>query len=623
MEPGNKRDNYLLSGDSLDNHYTENLITNSDAHRSVGLRKVIDLNASKLLLIFAFTLLTWNIYQIALLDPSGYVVDIYSALPRALVPSLILCFLIATSLILCDTSRRIRGASIILLFSLFLTVLIIPYLMGYYSMGRADDMSYIGEYLQISNTGHFANWNIYPASLVIGATMSILTGIEAHIISFIIPILFSTLFVAGLYLFGRIFLKSQLYSNILLISVFILYLGPYNFLNVPHALFFAYMPIYLLIITKYLESNEFSYSAVMVILSLLLSFTHPFIFLFTFILLAALLILKPITQKLIAGDINRLKTPLMIQITCFLAWFIYSSALLGSFKISIRAFLLDLTEPVLLEASSKFATANLGIASLLRFLIIYYGRYIIPTIVIVAFLAICYNKIKSKSDLKRSVQILIVLYMIALAIMIILFINPIISHQTDRLSNLLFIAYFQVPLFALSLWTFLRKGAPHTSKINPRKVAVVGTIALTFSLSLMGTFNSPDINKPNSALTYNEVSGMEWTYEYRDGNSISAPISQIRRFNALLDQNFEENYIEIPDHFGYNETTNNFSEVVSNYEGVLYIVILTIDETLYEEIPSHKSIGRYSYQDYYRFLNDESVNRIYSGLNVDISYAYR
>lgn len=573
-------------------------------------------------LAIAFILLSFNIIQLASQKPIGYVTDIYSILPATLIPSLILCFFIASLAVILRIGWT-RVVGIALLSLVLLVILVIPYSLGYHSMGRADDMSYIGEYVHIVRTGHVASWDIYPASPIIGSTISVLTGIEANIVSFIIPVVFTSLFVVGLYIFGRLFFNNRQYDDILLISSFILYLGPYNFLNVPHALFFAFLPIFLLITFRYVQSRNRSYSIMMVGLSLLIPITHPFIFLFVFILFSALLVLRPIVQKFVDGDIGRLKMPILIQLVLFLAWFISSDALIERLYWRLRSFFMDTSTDALSVTTNKFTSAALDPYSLLNFIITYYGRYIIPTVFIFVFLMICYKRIDKNSDTKRSLQVLLTLYLIALAVEIILFVNPIVSHQIDRLSNLLFIAYFQVPLFAFSLLYLYRIATDYRKIINLRKIIVIIVVLVTFGLSLLGTFDSPNINRPSVALTYNEVEGMKWIYENRDGHYTNSPISQTGRFHALLDDDDYDTRIRIPDHFGYNVTSNRFTDIVTNYRGPSYIVIFTTDMTLYEEVPAYKSVGRYSYEDYDKFLKDDSVNRIYSGLNIEISHAHR
>lgn len=581
----------------------------------------VNVRVAKGILALAFFLLTYNIFQLASLKPSGYVVDIYSVMPEALTLSLILCFSIATSLLLCRIAKA-RCASIVLLFLVLLTILIIPYSLGYYSMGRADDMSYIGEYVHIARTGQISGWDIYPASPTIGATISVLTGVEAHIVSFIIPIVFSSLFVVGLYLFGRMFLTNRLYLNILLASSFILYLGPYNFLNVPHALFFAFLPTFLFVILKYINTKTASLSAIVVITSLLLSFTHPFIFFFIFVLLLSLLLLKPITKKLVDGDIRRLRTPLLIQLTCFMAWFIYSGTLLGSFRISIQAYLMNVTEPVMSKTIDKFSISGLDPISFITFILVSYGRYVIPSIVILVFIALCYKTINPATEESRKVRLLITMYSIALFVEVVLVFNPLIAHQVDRMANLLFIVYLQVPLFVISLLYYLKKPSKTFNRLAFKTAVVIAILSMTFGLSLIGAFDSPHIQRENSALTYNEVLGMKWIYGEREGQNMAAPLSQTGRFHALFDDGLRDNYTDVPDHFGYNASASSFIYLIPEFERPLYLVSLTSDQALYEEIPAYKSVNRYTYGDYQRLSFDDSVNSLYSGRDITIFLVY-
>src|SRR5659263_631832 len=143
-----------------------------------------------LLAIVCFVLLTRNLFILRFVQPVGYVVDIYSMFPLSFYLAFMFCYLVATFLVL--NGKKVLG-TLILCINHF-EILIIPYMLGYYSMGRADDMSYIGEYLQIATSGHFADWDIYPASHIIGASISLISNLEAHSTFFIMPIVFSFIF---------------------------------------------------------------------------------------------------------------------------------------------------------------------------------------------------------------------------------------------------------------------------------------------------------------------------------------------------------------------------------------------------------------------------------------------
>ena len=233
-----------------------------------------------LLAILCFILLIRNLFLLRSIQPVGYVVDIYSMFSLNFYLVLIICYFVATFLVL--NGEKLLG-SLILCFNHF-EILIIPYMLGYYSMGRADDMSYIGEYLQIATSGHFASWNIYPASHIIGASISLISNLEAHYTSFIIPIIFSFMFIAGIYLFSRELFSDSCICSLVIVSSFILYLGMYNFLNVPHALFFSLMPFYLCYFYIYFwRDKSIAFSIIFLLMTLLIPFTHPFIVFFLFV----------------------------------------------------------------------------------------------------------------------------------------------------------------------------------------------------------------------------------------------------------------------------------------------------------------------------------------------------
>jgi hypothetical protein len=495
-------------------------------------------------------------------------------------------------------------------------------------MGRADDMSYIGEYLQITISGNIAGWDIYPASHIIGATLSIGTGLAPHLVSFLIPFIFSFLFVMGLFLFSRIFLKDTALINIAIPSSFILYIGPYNFLNVPHALFFAIMPLFLFLLCRFIKDPD---SLNVILISpfiFLVPFMHPFIVLFVVSTFCILIIFNRILQKLINVNYWRITSLIMIVFAGFFAWFIYGTTLLDSFKKYFLAYIERTTEPVFFETTEKLARITIDSFKIFKLFTLYYGRYIIPLIIIaVAIIIIYYRRDRISQVLKNYMVFGVFFYFVFFCLELILFFNPIISHQPDRLTNLNFIVFAQVPLFVLSLYVIFMKPEPSNRKI----VILLFLLSVLWGLSLFGTFNSPNIFKINDALTYNEVQGMQWFYESRTTDKIITPLSQIGRFHHLLaDEPISPSLalgtdynIYVPDHFGYMNNDRSFSEI-NLYPGEeSYIILLTIDELLYQKVPGYIEVGRYTADDFSRFRNDNSINKIFDDMNIDIYYGNR
>lgn len=541
--------------------------------------------------------------------------DIYSVLPLSFYGASILCYLIS-SVILLSERGLVRKFGILLLVLNHLTILLIPYMLGYYSMGRADDMSYIGEYVHISRTGTIDGWDIYPGSLILGAVLSIISGLSANGMAFIMPVVFSFVFIGGLFLCCRFFLKEDRMVNFVILSAFILYLGPYNFLNVPHALFFAYMPLFIFILSRYIKKSDFSIAILVLIPTILVPFMHPFIVLFVFILLLCLVLFSKILNRFIHGNYWRAKSPFIILLIAFFTWFIYCNSLLNSFGRSYRAYLRRMIEPALYETAEKLARINVDLFKIMKLMFIYYGRHVIPLLIIGIAFVLIYLKWEDFSELlKNRMNFFLIFYFIFLIIEAILFLNPMISHQTDRLTNLNFILYAQVPLFVLALSIIFAK----SRLFNLQMILLLLLLSGIWGMSLFGAFDSPNIFRPNMALTYNEVEGMKWFYETRDSENIIVPLSQIERFHHLFDDGRSDNRIYIPDHFGYDFSHKSFADINLEYGQQIYIILLTFDELLYQEVPGYMEVGRYTGEDYNQFRNDQSITtKIYDNLNIEI-----
>lgn len=492
-------------------------------------------------------------------------------------------------------------------------------MLGYYSMGRADDMGYIGEYLQIATSGHFSSWDIYPASHIIGASMSMISNIEAHYISFIIPIIFSFIFIVGIYLFSRELFPDSCIHSLVLVSAFILYLGIYNYLNVPHALFFSLMPLYLCYYYKHIgRYNNTSFSVIFVLMTLLIPFTHPFIVFFLFVVF----LFHMVPKILSASNMEVLRIPktkgssfLLLVISC-MGWFIYNEALTTSFRRNYISFINKITEPVFVETTGKLTEINFGFFDYIQLFSFFYGRYIIPTLIIlISVIYLYFHKDLLKIKVLKNYPYLFTFYIVLLFIQVVLLFNPIISHQPDRIMNLNFVVYAQIPLFSCALYLlFLKKSKSFTNML-----LVCGILLFVWSFSLFGCFDSPNVYRTNVALTHNEVYGMDWFYEVKEEAIISVPLSQINRFHDLRGDFQNDDVIYYPpDHFGYSNNSSNFANMNLYENQKLNIIIFTIDELLYQEVPGYKTVGRYTKKDFNRFRNDASVNKIYDSTNIKI-----
>jgi hypothetical protein len=246
---------------------------------------------------------------------------------------------------------------------------------------------------------------------------------------------------------------------------------------------------------------------------------------------------------------------------------------------------------------------------------VYYGRYTIPFIIIaIAVITVYLKRDRFPQLLQNRMFFGVFFYVIFFGLEAILFFNPLIVHQPDRETNLNFIVYAQVPLFVLSLYILFMQKKPSCRKIT----ILILIISVVWGLSLFGTFDAPITYKPNAALTYNEVQAMEWFYEMRTTENVLTPISQIYRFHVLLNNGGDDQSPDVPDHFGYMTNTGTFAQINLDLGEQNYIVLMTIDELLYQEVPGYTDVGRYNAGDFSRFRNDPSLNKIFDDLNIQI-----
>ncbi|WP_148208130.1 hypothetical protein [Methanosphaerula palustris] len=573
----------------------------------------------KILLIAGFCLIIFNIKLLYYQQPPGYVVDIYSVLPLYFYGASILCFFFA-SFALFSKQDIVKELGILLLIINHAVILMIPYMLGYYSMGRADDISYIGEYVHISQTGSIQGWDIYPAAPILGAALKTLTGLPVNYISFIMPILFSFIFIGGLYLCCHFFLKERIILNIAIIASFILYLGPYNFLNTPHAMFFAYMPLYIFVLSRFIQNSTFENALLIFIPTILVPFMHPFIVFFISYLLLVLIVVGGQLNRIFPGNYRYASRPLLVLVIGFLSWFIYSQSLLGNFAQHYQSFIENSIEPVLFETTDKLSQINVDIFKIVKLLFVYYSRYFIPLLIIILGFAYLYvNRDKMSDRLKKSMFFFAFFYIVFLFAEVILFLNPFVAHQPDRITNLNFMVYAQVPLCALSLYVLSQK----IHSINRRTILLVLLLTGIWSLSLFGVFNSPNIFKANDGLTYNEVEGMTWFYESKEYVNTIVPMSQIERFRDLFDEKkgLDKNIAmpEISDHFGYQSSDNStFVDLNLKQGQQSNVVLLTIDELLYQKVPGYMEVGRFNADDFIRLREDPSINLVYQNKNIEI-----
>ena len=579
--------------------------------------KKINLSATRLFslfAIFASFILIYNLLTLHHYPPGEYNIDIYSQLPIFFWTGVIFVYFISCALILQqDKTLKIIG-SVCIIVNFCVIYLILPEL-GSYVYGPSDELTHIGRMNFYLLDGYIDHTDIYPATTILYLSTSIFTGLGNREISFILPAFVNLLFITGTIAFSNKIINFPHHIFYIFIPCsFILYFGHFHFSNVPQYTYFTLIPLILYILFSYLTQKNFSKSIVLVIFLLITPFSHPFNWMFMILTLLSIFIYYIFSS----GANQNILNTLLLGFVSFITWFLYSS-LFNSFEKIFSLFLSGSNNNMVAEKTlEQFGKINLNLIEIIQFFLFYTGRYLIPFTLVIIFL-LCFFKGKYNIPPKQYKNVLKLMgfFLLFTAIHSLLFFNNIISHSTDRISNLVYGIFALIPLFALSLNYLFSYDQKWASTL---KVSII--LTLVFSLSLFGVFYSPYIYRPNSVITESEVTGMEWLFDYKNESPIYAIIGAhgYRYATYFMAPNEQRDRMgkdilwsdmaNIPDHFGYNN--RNSLEMYDSQ----YIPIPTRHELLYQTV--YSSVGRFNKDDFAKFREDLNIIKMYDSSDIEI-----
>lgn len=570
-----------------------------------------------------FLLLGIVLYNLGLLNSyysSGYKISMFDQIPNQFWYLIIITYAIGSFQLLRKPNSKFKYVGITLLLINYVLFLFLPNRLGYFNIGDMDDLSYLGEIYSIISTAHTNVDNIYPASHVLYSITSLISGIEAYKLSTLVPVFFSLTFVSGIIVFSRNTLgnKTANDNSLLLILLFpvamIYYLRYMHFSIAPNGSFFMLVPIYLLVIYKYIFTNEnrISFAILTIILILVLPFSHPFIILFISYIALILSISK---NRLLNNKKNPFSLILLLVVATTL-WMISNSFYIHALKGYSH-----ISQAVAMSGLETFRKAYdvVSLKSILLTSFFLYGRYAIPLAIILIAAIKMYTSKDNKSQhqcfMKDCFTKHAMLYVLFALLDIILIFNPFLTHTVKRLTTLNFVIFAQIPLFALSMnYLFLDRKTK-----NSGILVICIILSAIFALSIFGSLSSPLIYEPNTGITVNEVEGMHWWLNSKNETiNITSPLSpQIdSRYRDLLQgwKVTDLHIINLPSHFGYSK---NGKLAFNN----LYIAIMGYDELLYSSalvFEKNKERAAYIPEDFSRFRNDTHVQKVYDSLDIEI-----
>ncbi|MHC1756434.1 MAG: hypothetical protein AB9861_13575 [Methanosarcina sp.] len=597
--------------------------------------KILNLTTSVSLL-----LLVYSLFILREIQPEGYAVNIYEQLPFHFYLILLVCYLSACFLIL--AFKKISAVFTLIL--VHIIVMIIPYMLGYASVGRGDEFSYpvLAENTVVfGSSGLSAFSDLSPTGPLLVSALSLVSGMKIQALSYFLPVFFSIIFIVGMFLFYRGFMSREKLVSVTFLSSAIPYFGHFQVSTVPYYLTFCLVPLYLhLLWNAIADKNRKAIVVCLLFMVPLLPLAHPFIFMYLVCLalllaisgkamqsglLKKILSLKSLTRDPLSSSSGRM-VPLLIFLSfisgCFLLCTKYAS---GFFDV----FLPSLVWRIEVLTDAGFATIpsmEPGIFEFIHLFNLYYGKYYIPLIFIVINTVIVWqNRKRFCHHFVRRYPRFLFLYIISFFLELGFLLNPFIPYPPDRFANLSFIIFAQIPLLGYSLYiVLLRKG--YTTGLG----ATILVLGLLWTLGFFSCFSSPYTGGISEAVTQNEVEGMQWLIESK------AAYPYVTSSGDKEDYIFSEtsvDYLENIDNPGKPEGSSEaFAGSGSAFAGdpedtkslnnqaigPFYLVVTTFSEALNLEKSGSYDTGSSSAGNSSETQDNKSLYKIYDSLNIKI-----
>lgn len=570
-----------------------------------------------LIISTSLLLLVYSLFILREIKPEGYAVNIYEQLPVRFFLILLLCYLSSCFVLLAYK----KSSAVLALLLVHVNVLIIPYMLGYASVGRGNDFLYPGLAIStgISGTSCLSTFsNLSPTGPLLVSTLSLASGIGAQGLSYFLPILFSILFITGMYLFYRGFMSREKLVSVTFLSSVIPYFGHFQASTVYYYLIFCLVPIYLLLLWNVISGkNRMAVIACLLLMMPLLPLAHPFIF--TYLLSFALLLTfaGKLTQSGLLKKVLSLKSlskdPLSSSSGKVVPLFIFFSFISGGFLLCAKyaSGFFNVFLPALIWRIETLTAAGLasipsmdsGIFEFIHLFNLYYGKYYIPLIfVIINTIIVWQNRKRFCQHFVRRYPRFLLLYIASFLLELGFLLNPFISYPADRFLNLSFVVFAQIPLLGYSIYiVLLRKGYPTGLG------AAILVLGFLWTLGFFSCFSSPHAGGISEAVPQNEVKGIEWLVESKAAHQYV--FSPGEKGNYAFSGNSSGNKGQLEYHSENSDGSEGLKEP-------FYLIVTTFSEAMGLE----KSVESKEYYsvDYNSETRENSLYKIYDSLNIKI-----
>jgi hypothetical protein len=586
-------------------------------------------NILNLIASISLLLLVYNIFTLRGIQPEGYTANIYEQLPFHFYLTLLLCYLSACVLLLAYR----KMSAVLILFLVHTAVLITPYMLGYVSIGRGEEFSYIGLAGQSPRCDLSSFSSLSPTGPLLVSTLTQITGLETPALSYFLPVFFSILFITGMFLFYRLFMSREKLVLVAFLSSMIPYFGHFQTSAASCYLTFCLVPLYLFVLRSALSDKNLAMAVCLLFMMPLIPLAHPFIFAY----LACFSLLLTFSGKILKSgflrkilSLNFLSPRVSQSAGKKIPVFIFLSVASGSFLIFAKyasqffdTFISDIVFRAKLLIAAGLSTIpgmDNGFFEFVYILNLYYGKYYIPLILIlINSIIVWQNRRRFCHHFVRRYPRFLALYIATFFLELAFLLNPFVPYPPDRFANLSFIIFAQIPLLGYSLYIiFLRKG--YTLGLG----SAVLVLCLLWTVGFFTCFSSPYAGGVSEAISQNEAEGIQWlsgvkeTYPYimsspdmEEGNPTQPGI--LSSSSSPADKGSQK-----PHYTSRNDLENDISVKKVPENEPFYVVETTFSDAFIARAQRSDKTSAPTGENSLKVQPDYPVHKIYDSLNIEI-----
>ncbi len=589
----------------------------------------------KVLLIFGYLLILLSLFTI-LITPSsaGYEYDIYQVYPNYFWFFLLLSLFFGQCILLyCGVyqeTNRLWVAGITLMIITNIILIFMPLIRGYFSFEDEDVFTHIGMMKDIIHNGFIGKSNIYPISHILGVEISLISGLNLHIITQIVSGLFSIFFMLGTYLFLRNIFLDQTRLLYGLSFALIPFYGRTATIFTPNSEAYLLLPFIFYLTIRSLNRNKRTefFPLLSLIMGIVIVYWHPLISICLLIILGILFCFQKMhiaNSSIYSG--KRFVLYFMLIIFCvFLSWNAYLVLSTKTAQPVIESiFGIEEQTSTFEHYSTLASSANVPFTEIIRLTMDVYGQLVI-LIVTTIFCSAIYFLANMRA--KKHVETKVLCSMCAFSIFLLISSFLFLVGGGVGFSRILVISVLFSPIIIGSV---MRIDLPSLSNFPLKRSLVlkIGFILIVlFSVNFFSIYNlyySPLVKYPNDQVSESVFIGAETFFQTMDDNlqMLEFGLSQFRYYVAIYGNEAPKKNVVYygvsslapVDHFGY----NSHYSIADSYSDKHYLLITTKGRLFYPEIyPEYTSLWRFDPDDFVRLKSDPGVHRLYSGGNLEI-----